>query len=67
MDVKVLLEEEFYGHQGTEMYDPERAHYRHFCVRRQTTLTEFIDLLAENFKYPRARLRPWPFKEVKSS
>lgn len=61
MNVNVVLEEAFDGHQGNDLYDPERAHYRVFRVRKQATVAELMEMLAENFKYPLKQLRPWPF------
>lgn len=61
MNVNVVLEEAFDGHQGNDLYDPERAHYRVFRVRKQATVAELMETLAENFKYPLKQLRPWPF------
>lgn len=61
MNVNVVLEEAFDGHQGNDLYDPERAHYRVFRVRKQATVAELMEMLAENFKYPLKHLRPWPF------
>ncbi|XP_053607291.1 ubiquitin carboxyl-terminal hydrolase 7 isoform X3 [Plodia interpunctella] len=61
MNVNVVLEEAFDGHQGNDLYDPERAHYRVFRVRKQATVAELMETLAENFRYPLKHLRPWPF------
>ncbi|GBP29737.1 Ubiquitin carboxyl-terminal hydrolase 7 [Eumeta japonica] len=61
MTVNVVLEEAFDGHQGNDLYDPERAHYRSFRVRKQATVAELMETLAENFRYPLKQLRPWPF------
>ncbi|XP_063897034.1 ubiquitin carboxyl-terminal hydrolase 7 isoform X4 [Helicoverpa armigera] len=61
MNVNVVLEEAFDGHQGNDLYDPERAHYRVFRVRKQATVADLMEMLAENFKYPLKQLRPWPF------
>ena len=33
--------------------------HRMFRVRKMTTLSEFTDILAEHFKYPRKHIRPW--------
>lgn len=61
MNVNVVLEEAFDGHQGNDLYDPERAHYRVFRVRKQATVAELLDTLADSFRYPLRQLRPWPF------
>ncbi|BET01842.1 ubiquitin carboxyl-terminal hydrolase [Nesidiocoris tenuis] len=61
MTVHVVLEDSFDGHQGNDLFDQERAHYRVFRVRKQTTLPEFMEHVSETMKYPVEQLRPWPF------
>ncbi|KPJ08208.1 Ubiquitin carboxyl-terminal hydrolase 7, partial [Papilio machaon] len=61
MNVNVVLEEAFDGYQGNDLYDPERAHCRVFRVRKQATVAELMDMLAESFRYPLKHIRPWPF------
>ncbi|KAJ4444389.1 hypothetical protein ANN_06181 [Periplaneta americana] len=61
MSVQVLLEDSFDGHQGNDLYDPDRALYRIFRVRKQTTLQELLEQLADSLKYPIEQIRPWPF------
>ncbi|KOB70952.1 Ubiquitin carboxyl-terminal hydrolase, partial [Operophtera brumata] len=60
-DEDIALTEAFDGHQGNDLYDPERAHYRVFRVRKQATVAELMEMMADNFKYPLKQLRPWPF------
>ncbi|XP_034946469.1 ubiquitin carboxyl-terminal hydrolase 7 isoform X3 [Chelonus insularis] len=61
MTVNVLLEDSFDGHQGNDLYDPERALYRVFRIRKQATLHEFLELLSDSLKYPIEQIRIWPF------
>ncbi|KAG8040566.1 hypothetical protein G9C98_002562 [Cotesia typhae] len=61
MTVNVLLEDSFDGHQGNDLYDPERALYRVFRIRKQATLHEFLELLSDSLKYPIEQIRVWPF------
>lgn len=61
MTVNVLLEDAFIGHQGNDLYDPDKANYKVFRVQKQATVAEFLEMLAENFKYPIKQIRPWPF------
>lgn len=61
MTVNVLLEDSFDGHQGNDLYDPEKATYRVLRVKKQATVQDLLEMLAENFKYPINQLRPWPF------
>ena len=61
MAVHVLLEDAFDGHQGNDLFDPERAPYRAFRIRKSAFLQELLELLSDSFKYPLEQLRPWPF------
>ncbi|XP_071444786.1 ubiquitin carboxyl-terminal hydrolase 7 [Hetaerina americana] len=61
MSVQVLLEDSFEGHQGNDLYDPDKVFYRTFRVKKQTSLSDLIDQLAESLKYPVDQIRPWPF------
>nr|XP_012150583.1 PREDICTED: ubiquitin carboxyl-terminal hydrolase 7 isoform X5 [Megachile rotundata] len=58
--VNVLLEDNFDGHQGNDLYDPEHALYRVFRVRKQCALHEFLKLLSDSLKYPIEQIRLWP-------
>ncbi|KAF4524831.1 hypothetical protein B566_EDAN014313 [Ephemera danica] len=60
MTVQVLLEDSFEGHQGNDLYDPDKANFRQFRVRKQMILHELMDMLADSMKYPLEQLRPWP-------
>lgn len=48
MNVQVVTEDYFYGHQGTDLFDLEKANFRNFRVLKTATLKEFLELLAEN-------------------
>ncbi|XP_065341533.1 ubiquitin carboxyl-terminal hydrolase 7 isoform X2 [Cloeon dipterum] len=61
MNVHVLLEDSFEGHQGNDLFDPDKAPFKIFKVKRQMTLEQLVDHLAESLKYPKAQIRPWPF------
>ena len=52
MSVQVVLEDSFDGHQGNDLYDPDRVQYRVFRVRKQTTLQELMEQLADAFVSP---------------
>ncbi|XP_052767469.1 ubiquitin carboxyl-terminal hydrolase 7-like isoform X2 [Mya arenaria] len=62
MNVQVVTEDYFYGHQGTDLFDLEKANFRNFRVKKSATLKDFLEMLAENLKYPVQQLRPWPFQ-----
>lgn len=48
MTVNVLLEDNFEGHQGNDLYDLERAHsyYRQLRVKKSSTLQDLMEVLA---------------------
>ncbi|KAL0278652.1 UNVERIFIED_CONTAM: hypothetical protein PYX00_000410 [Menopon gallinae] len=60
MQVNVILEEEFQGHQGNDLVDLDKAHFRQFRVRKQTTVKELMEIFSDTFKCPTAQMRPWP-------
>ncbi|KAL1115934.1 hypothetical protein AAG570_005429, partial [Ranatra chinensis] len=61
MNVQVVLEDSFDGHQGNDLFDQERAHYRIFRTKKMQLLQEFMEQLSETLKYPVEQMRPWPF------
>lgn len=61
MQVNVILEEEFQGHQGNDLFDPDKAHFRQFRVRKQAFLQDLMEMFSETFKCPIEQMRPWPF------
>ncbi|XP_022916946.1 ubiquitin carboxyl-terminal hydrolase 7 isoform X1 [Onthophagus taurus] len=61
MTINVLLEDAFDGHQGNDLYDPEKACYRVFKIKKTATVAEMLEMLAVSFKYPPEQIRPWPF------
>ncbi|KAH3867833.1 hypothetical protein DPMN_030970 [Dreissena polymorpha] len=62
MNVQVVTEDYFGGHQGTDLLDLEKANFRNFRVKKSSTLKEFLEMLAENLNYPVHQIRPWPFQ-----
>lgn len=63
MTINVLLEDSFDGHQGNDLYDPERALFRVFKIKKMATIAELMEMLADAFKYPPEQIRPWPFSQ----
>lgn len=49
MQVNVILEEEFQGHQGNDLFDPDKAHFRQFRVRKQAFLQDLMEMFSETF------------------
>lgn len=60
MNVQIVTAENFCGHQGTDLYDPEKVNYRTFKVKKMSTLKELLEIIAEQMKYPVQCIRPWP-------
>lgn len=60
MCVQVVLEDAFSGHQGNDLYDPDKVCYRTFRVKKSATLQEFLEQVADSLKYPVEQIRPWP-------
>lgn len=48
MNVQVVTEDYFYGHQGSDLFDLEKANFRNFRIKKSSTLKEFLDIVAEN-------------------
>lgn len=67
MSINVLLEDSFDGHQGNDLYDPDRALYRVFRMKKTATIAEMMEMLADSFKYPPEQIRPWPFNHRSNS
>ncbi|XP_013388428.1 ubiquitin carboxyl-terminal hydrolase 7 [Lingula anatina] len=61
MNVQVVTEDDFSGHQGNDLFDIEKINFRNFKVKKTATLMELMEILSENLKYPIQQLRPWPF------
>jgi ubiquitin carboxyl-terminal hydrolase 7 len=60
MNIHVFTEDSFMGHKGSDLYDTEKAVYKVFKVRKQSTLKEAVELIAEQMKYPMSAMRVWP-------
>ncbi|ELT89456.1 hypothetical protein CAPTEDRAFT_149911 [Capitella teleta] len=63
MNIHVVLEDHFANHQGNDLFDPEKAPYRNFRIKKAALLMEFMEMLAETLNYPVDQLRPWPFNQ----
>lgn len=60
MNVKIILEDSFYGHQGNDLFEIEGANMLEFRVKKSSTLKEFMAMMSEEMKFPVERMRPWP-------
>ncbi|ODN03308.1 Ubiquitin carboxyl-terminal hydrolase 7 [Orchesella cincta] len=67
MQLTVMLEDAFVGHQGFDLFDQEKmspaatANSRTFRVLKKTKPHEFLKTLSETFNVDTKRLRLWPF------
>lgn len=61
MTINIVLEDHFCGHQGFDLFDTEKVDFIPFRIKKQATLMELIETVAESMKYPVSHLRPWPF------
>lgn len=48
INLQVVLEDAFSGHQGNDLYDPDKVNYRTFRVKKSATLQEFLEQVAES-------------------
>lgn len=48
MTIQVVYNDNFYGHQGTDLFDPDRVNYRTFKVKKSCSILEFLDIISEN-------------------
>lgn len=62
MTIQVVSNDNFYGHQGNDLFDPDRVNYRTFKVKKSCSISEFLDIIAENMKYPLQQMRVWPIQ-----
>jgi len=60
MLVRVLVEDNFHGHQGNDLFDPEFVTPIEFRIKKASTLREFLSSVSEDMRWPLEKLRPWP-------
>lgn len=48
MTIQVVSNDNFYGHQGNDLFDPDRVNYRTFKVKKSCSISEFLDIIADN-------------------
>ncbi|CAG2239267.1 UBP15 [Mytilus edulis] len=62
MNIQVVTDDNFNGHQGNDLFDGDKINFRNFKVKKSSTVLEFMHMLADNMKYPVTQIRPWPFQ-----
>ena len=60
MNIRILVEDDFVGHQGNDLYDPDKVVYKEVRVKKADSLREVIEQLSQQFKYDPEHLRIWP-------
>lgn len=46
-NINVILEDEFVGHQGHDLFDPEKCHVRTFKEKKTSTVRQMLQTLAD--------------------
>ncbi|MGH0158590.1 UNVERIFIED_CONTAM: hypothetical protein FKN15_000314 [Acipenser sinensis] len=62
MQVQIVTEDQFCGHQGNDMYDEEKVKYTVFKVLKNSTLAEFVQSLSQTMGFPQDQIRLWPMQ-----
>ncbi|XP_042576329.1 ubiquitin carboxyl-terminal hydrolase 7 isoform X5 [Cyprinus carpio] len=62
MQVQMVTEDQFCGHQGNDMYDEEKVKYTVFKVLKSSTLAEFVQNLSQTMGFPQDQMRLWPMQ-----
>uniref|UniRef100_UPI00358F4AED ubiquitin carboxyl-terminal hydrolase 7 isoform X3 n=1 Tax=Myxine glutinosa TaxID=7769 RepID=UPI00358F4AED len=62
MQVQIVTEDQFCGHQGNDMYDEEKVKYAVFKVLKNCTLYEFMQTLSQTMGYAPDQMRLWPMQ-----
>lgn len=60
MNIQVYTEDSFMGHKGNDLFDPEKAVSKTFKVKKQNTVREAMEIMAEQMKAPLGGMRLWP-------
>nr|KAF6442789.1 ubiquitin specific peptidase 7 [Rousettus aegyptiacus] len=62
MQVQIVAEDQFCGHQGNDMYDEEKVKYTVFKVLKNSSLAEFVQNLSQTMGFPQDQIRLWPMQ-----
>lgn len=60
MNIQVFIEDNFMGHKGNDLFDVEKTESKMFKAKKQSTLKEALEVIAEQLKYPLDGMRLWP-------
>ena len=62
IQVQVVLEDCFVGHQGYDLFDKSKFPFQMFQVKKTAKLPEFMELLSKKLNFTIHQLRPWPIR-----
>lgn len=60
MNIRLLLEDNFNGHQGNDLYDPDKVTCQELRIKKTDTLQEVLVQLSTQMKIPAEQVRMWP-------
>ena len=60
MTVRILQEDSFYGHQGYDLYEPDKITFKEQRIMKHYTLGYFLKLLAVKTGFGTEKMRIWP-------
>lgn len=62
IQVQIVAEDQFCGHQGNDMYDEEKVKCIVFKVVKNSSLAEFVQNLSQIMECPQDQIRLWPMQ-----
>ncbi|XP_071963374.1 ubiquitin carboxyl-terminal hydrolase 7-like [Antedon mediterranea] len=60
MMLKAYTEDQFYGHQGNDLFDMDKIKSRDFRILKSLNLSGVMELLSDSYGYPIDNMRIWP-------
>jgi len=60
MNISIYTEENFMGHRGIDLFDPEKTKSITLRVRKNASIKETLETIACQMKYPLDGIRLWP-------
>ncbi|KXJ26613.1 Ubiquitin carboxyl-terminal hydrolase 7 [Exaiptasia diaphana] len=63
INVEVITEDQFCGHQGPDLFDFEKIRSKLFKVLKSLKIHEVLQVIADGLGYPVDQIRPWPLQQ----
>ncbi|XP_030854698.1 ubiquitin carboxyl-terminal hydrolase 7 isoform X4 [Strongylocentrotus purpuratus] len=63
MTIQVVAEDQFYGHQGNDLFDFDRIRFKEFKIMKSASLGDGLDVLSQSMGYRIDQIRIWPFSQ----